>query len=394
MNKSDYQKELSKCTKCGACKSLCPTYLSVLNETMGARGRVLMLGGFTKNELAPTAGLSDDIFSCILCEACKDQCPIGIDIPEVIYEGRKMLRGSFKRGGFIRLAARLSMDRLDTAFAVLKIIRKLFLRPLYGTGWFRYIPPVASTPFRKSVRLYKNIKRKGRVAIFAGCSVNYLHPNLGKSLYNVLVSKGYETVVLKGEVCCGAPMRSIGLEEEAIDLAKKNIELFKKLRVEATLCLCPTCTMVIKNQYPVIAGDSIPNVMDVNEFFARNNITEGLELPESIVTYHDPCHLSYGLGVRKEPREILKSIKGLSLVEMEGSEECCGFGGFFSTFFKELSRDIGRKKIDRIKKTGAGTVVTSCPGCMMQFEDIIRSSKGPKISIKHIVEVVDEAMHG
>ena len=361
---------------------------------MGARGRVLMLGGFTNHDLPPTAGLSEDIFSCILCEACKDQCPIGIDIPEVIYEGRTMLRGSFKRGRILRKAARLSMPRLDTAFTLLKIMRRLFFKPLYSTRLFRYIPPVASTPFRKSVRLYKNIKRTGRVAIFAGCSVNHLHPNLGKALYNVLVSKGYETVVLKGEVCCGAPMRSIGLEDEAVDLAKKNIELFKKLRVDATLCLCPTCTMVIKKQYPVIAGDSIPNVMDVNEFFTEYGITEGLEMPESIVTYHDPCHLSYGLGIRKEPREILNGIKGIRLVEMESSEECCGFGGFFSIFFKELSRKIGSKKIDMIKKTRAGTVVTSCPGCMMQIEDILRASKNSDISIKHIVEVVDEAMHG
>jgi glycolate oxidase iron-sulfur subunit len=353
-----------------------------------------MLEGLARNELEPTAGLSEGIFSCLLCEACKDLCPVGIDIPEVIYRGRNRLRRSFGRGRLIGEAARFSMPRLDTFFSFMRVMQKVFYKTLYRTGYFRYFPKVTSAPFKNGIQLYKSKRRVGRVAIFAGCSVNYLYPNIGEALLHVLISKGYEVVILKGEVCCGAPMRSLGLEREASELAHKNIGLFKKLRVEATISLCPTCTMVMRNQYPLIVGDSVTSITDVNEFFAKRGITDGLEMPEQIVTYHDPCHLSFGLGIRKEPREVLSAIDGIRLAEMAGAEECCGFGGFFSTLFKDLSIDIGKKKLDSIRDTQAKTVVTSCPGCIMQIEDILRSSDVSAIQIKHVVEVVEEAMHG
>jgi glycolate oxidase iron-sulfur subunit len=367
--------------------------MTALRETRGARGRVLMLEGLAKNALEPASGLSDDIFSCILCEACRDLCPVGIDIPEAIYRGRNRLRRSYRRGRLIGEAARFSMPRLDTVFSLARVMQKLFFRALHHRGYFRYVPQITSVPFKNGIQLYKSKKRVGRVAIFAGCSVNYLYPNVGDALLNVLISKGFEVVILKGEVCCGAPMRSLGFEGEASELAHKNIDLFKKLRVEATISLCPTCTMVVRNQYPRIAGDSITSIRDVNEFFTERGIAEGLEIPDQTVTYHDPCHLSFGLGIRKEPREVISAISGLRLVEMTGADECCGFGGFFSTFFKDLSRDIGKRKLDNITATRAKTVVTSCPGCMMQIEDILRSSDISAIRIKHVVEMVEEAMH-
>jgi Fe-S oxidoreductase len=200
-------------------------------------------------------------------------------------------------------------------------------------------------------------------------------------------------VVFKGEVCCGAPFRSSGLEQEALKLAEKNIEHFNKVRAEAIISMCPTCTTVIRDQYPQMTGKTIDNVMDVNEFLLRYNITSKLETAPSSVTYHDPCHLSYGLGIRDKPRHILKKIKGIELVEMKHADDCCGFAGLFSMQFKDMSKSIGMKKIKNISDTGADTVVTSCPGCIMQLE-ALRKETGSDFGIKHIVEVIDDAMHG
>ena len=133
--------------------------------------------------------------------------------------------------------------------------------------------------------------------------------------------------------------------------------------------------------------------MDVNEFFVRKEITKGLKNVSRTVTYHDPCHLRFGLGIKDEPRDVLKGIKGIEFIEMQNPGDCCGFGGLFSLNFKEMSRDIGRKKINNIRSTTADTVVTSCPGCMMQLEDLKRET-GSELNIMHIVEVLDEAMHG
>ncbi len=401
MNELQYYQELLKCVRCGACKALCPTYSSALDETMGARGRIAMLGALREKTLAPTKRLSDKIFSCILCEACKDLCPTGINIPETIYHGRIKLKEFYRRGHLLRTGVKFSLSRMDTVFSVLRVLQKFFYPPLYKMGRLRYIPEIAPSSFKKSAQVYKNTefrnsfpsKKNARIALFVGCSVNYLYQHLGDALLRILLTKGYEVVVLKGEVCCGAPMRALGLEKEAIRLAKKNIGLFNKMRVEAILCMCPTCTMTIKKQYPLLVKDSIEKIMDINEFFIKNNLISGLETTRKVITYHDPCHLRYGLGIKNEPREVLKNIQGIELIEMQDAEECCGFGGLFCLNFKKLSKDIGKKKINSIYNSWADTVITSCPGCIMQLEDLKRTTN-TKINIMHVVEVVDEAMHG
>lgn len=394
MNEAAYLNELAKCVRCGACKSLCPTYLTVLDETTGARGRIAMLGALMGDRLAPSKRLSEKIFNCILCGACKGLCPTGIDILETIYHGRVRLKGFYNKGRLLMMAMRLSASRMSSAFFILRGAQKLLYHPLYRLGKLPYIPEIASIPFKEAAQVYKkNAKKAGRVAIFVGCSVNYFYPHLGDSLLNVLLSKDYEVVVLKGEVCCGSPMRSLGLEGEAIALAKKNVELFSRVKADAILSLCPTCTITIKNEYPLLIGDGIEKMMDVNEFLIKNDFYRGLKISPRVVSYHDPCHLNYGLGIRNEPREILKNIDGIEFVEMEGAGDCCGFGGLFSINFKELSQRIGSKKVKPIHNTHIDTLVTSCPGCITQFESIKRQA-GFDIDILHIIEIIDMAIRG
>lgn len=360
---------------------------------MSARGRIAMLGEVYGGRMSPTGGLADKIFSCMLCGACKNLCPTGIDIPEAMYKGRTELMRSYKKGRFLGKALKLSIAKLDSAFSLLRFIQKLLHQPFEGAAGLRSIPPVTSRPFHRNVQVYKNVKKIGRVAIFAGCSVNYFYPDLGNALLRILLSKKYEAVVFRGEVCCGAPLRSLGLEEEAAKLARQNIDHFNRVRAEAIISMCPTCTMVIKDQYPVLTGDTISNIIDVNEFMLRYDIASGLEMEPRVVTYHDPCHLSHGMGIREEPREILKSIKGIEMSEMRHADECCGFAGLFSMLFKDIAKTIASNKMENIRNTSADTVVTSCPGCVMQLEGL-RREQDENISVKHIVEIIDEAMHG
>ncbi len=392
MNNSAYYKEASKCVRCGACKALCPTYLTTSNETMGARGRVAMLGELGAKRLAPGKNLAEKIFSCMLCGACKNLCPLGIDIPEVIYRGRASLVRSYKKGRFLRTALKHSVSRPDMVFSLLRVCRKLFYRPLHKAGMLGFIPEVTSKPFKNSIQVYKNIKKISRIAVFAGCSVNYFYPDIGNALSAVLVSKGYEVVVFRGESCCGAPFRAFGLEREAAGLARKNIEHFNKVRAEAVISLCPTCTMVIRQQYPVLTGETISNMMDVNEFLVNSGIVSDLEIQPTTMTYHDPCHLSFGLGVREEPRRILRGIRGVEFAEMRHADKCCGFAGFFSRHFRDISERIGREKIKNISNTSAEVVVTSCPGCIMHLENLKKEADG-QFEVKHIIEVIDEAVH-
>lgn len=385
--------ETSKCVRCGVCKTLCPTYLTTGNESLGARGRIAMLGELDAKRLKPGKALADRIFSCMLCGACKGTCPTGIDIPETIYRGRAALRTSYRRGRLLRQVLKTTLPRPDSVFTVLRIMQKVLYRPLYRSGVLPYMPEIASQPFNKSVQVYKTSKKTGRIAIFGGCSVNHFYPHLGGLLSRILLSRGYEVVVFKGEVCCGAPLRSLGMEQEAAALAGKNIDHFSRVRAEAIISMCPTCTMVIREQYPVMTRSTIENIMDVTEFLDKYGVTEGLETAPAAVTYHDPCHLSFGLGLREQPRKMLRSIKGVDLVEMRNARECCGFAGLFSLHFKDMAKQISESKIVNIRDTGAGVVVTACPGCIMQLESMKRETRS-KFRVMHLIEVIDEAMHG
>ena len=186
MDKPDCMSELSKCVRCGACKTYCPTYLTTHNESMGARGRVAMLGELGMKRLEPSKVLADRIFSCMLCGACKGLCPAGINIPEIIYQGRADLKNYYRKNRLLQQVMKYSVPRLDAVFSMLRVLQKTG-RP----GMLRNMPEIAQKPFKKSIQVYKNIKKKGRIAIFAGCSVNYLYPDLGNALSGILLSKGF-----------------------------------------------------------------------------------------------------------------------------------------------------------------------------------------------------------
>ena len=171
------------------------------------------------------------------------------------------------------------------------------------------------------LQVYTVSKKKGRVAVFTGCTVNFLYPYLGESLINVLHRLGYEVILPAGEVCCGAPLRTLGLEKEAIELAKKNLEIFSRLNVDAVLSLCPTCTLAIKAEYPKLIGEGIDKAKDISSFFLDELNSSQFSLLSSLkgAVYHDPCHLKYGLGIEREPREIIENI-GIDLIETEGDK--------------------------------------------------------------------------
>lgn len=386
METSKYISELSKCVLCGGCKAYCPTYHEDLTESMGARGRLTLLHGLHNRQLKPSPILNERIFSCTLCGACENLCPPQVDITEVIYHGRKLLMESEKKNKYLRQLIRFSVLNSNLSFKIARMLFPLIYPYLIKKGITNFDITLPQTPLRDEQQVYKPEKKIGRVALFTGCSTNFLFPHLGVSLINVLLHLGYEVVLPKGEVCCGIPLRSIGFEEEAIDLARKNYSIFSKLQVEAILSLCPTCILSIKHQYPKLIGQGLEKATDVSVFLADK--IGALKLPPisslKSVTYHDPCHLNYSLGIKKEPREIIRQT-GVELIDADG-EGCCGFGGVFSLEFKELSRQLLKKRVGNYLSTGADAIVTSCPGCMMQL------SSGTDKSVFHLIELIEEAV--
>lgn len=388
MDDRKYISELSKCVRCGSCKAFCPIYDEDPMESMGARGRISILLGLSTGKLVPSKILNDRIFSCTLCGACSALCPLGVDIKEVIYHGRNILKKSDRQRRLLRFQTKFFTKRPDLSFRLLGMTRHMSL-PWFSKKWL--LPFQIELPdrrFKDNVQVVTVPNRKGRVAVFTGCGIDFIYPRLGESLINVLHTLGYEVVLPTGEVCCGAPLRTLGLEEEAASMANRNLDLFGKLHVDAVVSLCPTCTLTIKKEYPELVGRGIENAFDISEF-----IIDGLkafpfsDLSAHIKTafYHDPCHLKYGLGITKGPRQII----GNTGIDLIGAEEnrCCGFAGLFCFSNKKLSQGLLDKCVRGLENPDADAVITSCPGCMMQLSREIRDKP-----VLHLIEVIEEAM--
>ncbi len=356
---------------------------------MVARGRLRLLLGLLTQQLSPSPLLREKIFNCILCGACEKLCPPHVEITEAIYHGRKLLLPSDRTQNYLGLLARFFIKRPVLSFRIAQLLQYTVYPYLFRRGVIPFSMSLPYAPLKDDRQVYKPEKKIGRVALFAGCTTNFLFPHLGVSLINVLVRLGYEVVLPKGEVCCGAPLRSLGLESEAVELAEKNLATLGKLNAEAILSLCPTCIVSLKIQYPKLVGKGVDNAMDITSFLL--NKTDSVELTPvrkfRSVTYHDPCHMIHSLGVEKEPRELIRRV-GAKLIDI-GESACCGFGGTFSLCYKDISRDLMRKRVAACIRTGAESIITSCPGCMLQLGTGMKDKP-----VFHIVELLEEAVCG
>jgi glycolate oxidase iron-sulfur subunit len=364
---------------------------------MSARGRVALLQTFSRGELKASSRFYESLFSCILCEACGKSCPLGINIADAIYTGRKILRSFNKKRLLVNHLIGFALRNSVVSFKLLKV-----LRVLSNVPYAHRIPPLgfikrlgireADAPFRGKITVFRAQQTIGRIAIFTGCVINYISPSYGRSLLRILNTIGYDVILPTGEACCGAPMLESGMEENAERVAEINIETFKNLNVEAIIGLCPTCIHFIRNIYKRLVGNGLDNVLDVSEFFSQRLVSGGVkgrnlfsqELPVKSslkAIYHDPCHSKYSLNLYNEPRNILKSA-GINLLE-PSETGCCGSGGAFGLFYGGLSEGILENRLEAYK--AADAIITSCPNCIIQLKSRIKERR-----VMHIIEIIEK----
>ena len=388
MEPTRYLSELSKCVRCGNCKAICPIYEETATEAMGTRGRLALLRGLASGLIASSPALNERIFSCTLCGACSNLCPPGVDIKEVIYHGRTILKKVERRTRVLGLLADFCTKRPRLSFKALGMVQHILFPYLYRKGILPFRLELPEYYLTDRHHVFTVSKKRGRVAIFTGCTVNYLYPQLGESLISVLHRLGYEVILPAGEVCCGAPLRALGFEEEAMKLAVRNSGIFSKLNVEAVLSLCPTCTLTLKKEYPKLIGEGVEKAMDISSFlvdkiepFQASQLSSALKRG----LFHDPCHLKYGLGIEREPREIIRNI-GIDLIKTAGGK-CCGFAGMFCFSHKELSEGLLKKCVTDYAESEAEMIITSCPGCILQLSREVKDRP-----VLHLIEAIEEAL--
>ena len=409
--------EAEKCSRCGVCAGVCPVFREMQRETYSSRGKTELAKALATGDV-PYSDYTEDIFSkCLLCLTCKGACAAGVDQGKLVLGVRAELarrRGlplSKKIAFKYLLKNRALFEKALRAFSYLQKftrssddgrLRHLpFFLSAFGRG--RLIPDMSKTPLRRQFPEVIHPSKgaaKMRVGLFAGCFIDFIDPDIGLSLIRVLGGHGVEIAFPKKQTCCGIPVFMSGDLENGVDLMKTNVRAFEHHEPDAIITACATCGTALKESYKTLAeGESADwkkkvdvfsaKVMDISEFLAKK-IT--LSPPEKRavqkITWHDPCHLNRSQGVMSQPRQVLKSLPGVELVEMREPQRCCGGGGSFSFYNYDLSRQISRRKVEDIEKTGASAVVTGCPGCMLQLKDQLGQKKSG-VGVKHIIQVVD-----
>ena len=215
-----------------------------------------------------------------------------------------------------------------------------------------------------------------------------------KVLNNLGVKFGY---LADDEPCCGGLLHYIGLQKEFAKHAQMVYNGLKSKGVKRIISIVPSCTYTLRSLIPSsVDGDDI-EVKHFCEIVAENIPSLKLRLPRKVkVTYHDPCQLARNLGLVDEPRQILKAIKDVELVETEWTRgewaTCCGGGGGFEAVFPELSQVLAVNRAKELLETGAEIIVTHCPGCIMQLKGGLKELKVSDVEVLDLAQIVAMAM--
>lgn len=404
-----YKKDVSLCVKCGGCQSNCPTFEATGDESMLARGRMALVEAVIEGRLEITEGFSRRINSCLDCKACVSGCPSGVPVDDIIYAAKADIALNMGCSPFPGILPRTIALRPSLQKGLLRVmggLKKIFYDSLPGffpmpkalkyNGKKRVLPDIGGRPFNDEFGGTHTVEnRKGRVIFYAGCATNTMHQHIGKAVIEVLNHNDIEVLVMGDEYCCGIPFLSKGDRNTAEKLARKNIEQLSSIEADAIVTCCATCGSTLQNYNKWMddegAGRLAEKTMDIHKYLVNHtDFKRDLGEFRQKITWHDPCHLSRGQGIKDEPREILQAIPGIEFAEMEKPCHCCGFGGEVSIKDYAMSIDIADKKVRAISGSGAETVATGCPACKIHMEDAMQHY-GKGRPVMHTVEYLAKA---
>ena len=411
---------LDQCMKCGFCAYWCPVYQEEKLESSYARGKNMLIRSVIAGNLEFTDELADKLNKCTLCMACTENCPVKIKVAPVVIAARadstrargikfpynivyKYLLPRRRLFGYVvKFASWFQWAFLPKTEGSIRHLA-FFLSAL-GKG--RHIPSIAPRFLRQIVpevnKPAAGVATRMKVGYFTGCMTDFVYPQLGTHIIEFLTRHGIEVYVPQQQGCCGAPVfLGVGDFETGRKMADINVNAFPP-DIDYIVADCATCASSIRDYANFLADNPARReaytkfgnkTKDIIEF-----LVDVLKLPASVyqpadevagkkVTYHDPCHHCRHMGIKAQPREILKSLPGIEFVEMPNADKCCGMAGSFSVYYYDISKQIADKKVEGIKSTGADIVATGCPGCEIQLLDGAVRNKVP-YKVMHLMELL------
>jgi glycolate oxidase len=355
----EYNEDIVRCMKCGNCQETCPVYIATGKESKVARGRLRLIKAVIKDEIELTDGVQESLLTCLQCDACRITCPPGVPVNEMLLAAKSAMLEKGKRLPEIQDKVRVSIKGESNPYLQKKGERGAWLPPEYKTP------------------------KPAPYLIHAGCAVSYAQSRIGKAVIKILESVGLDFTLMGDlEECCGDPLFRMGAKEEAEKQVGRNKEEWKKLGIEYVITPCAGCFKAFKEHY----SDTI-KPLHVVQLFA-NLIKEGkLRFTKPFrkkVIYFDGCDIGRHGGVFEEPREVLKSIPELTLMEFPKNRDnavCCG--GPLLGSYPDLAIKIAADRVREAESLGAEVLVGACPTCLLNLKEGAKEA-GVKLDIQDI----------
>ena len=393
MSNQDYRVrellEMGACTNCQICADVCPAVSAASDGELSAPWRLQALGDLVRRrsglfrrflgKKGPSQEewdhLRDTVFRCTLCGRCQEVCPVGIHLRDLWLSLRQDLFHS-----------KAYPDKGDMIRENLEESRNVFSEDNEERAdWVADMREAPDHGF---------LKDEADVVYFTGCVAAYfpLAQKIPVALAEILDVSGVDFTLLgEEEWCCGFPMLGAGLRDMFPRFMEHNLQAVREKGAKKVIFACPSCFQMWREYYP--REFDIVHASEYLFDLVREKRVPLKDLPLT-VTYHDPCDLGRGARVFEAPREVIRSIPGVTLVELPWNREncrCCGGGGNLEMIDAGLSGEIAKEKIEEVLSTGAEAVVTSCQQCVRTMMTYVRRHKIP-LEVLDITQLIHRAL--
>lgn len=419
---------VQQCIHCGMCLPTCPTYDETKLERNSPRGRIALMRSIAEGDLKVTEAFGEEMYFCLGCLACETACPAGVKYAELFENARadiekagvlQTVKRDFIRAATVRfiftnpnmLRAVGYLMWAYQASGMQSLVRGLKLTALLPKSIRELEPltPQVKMPF--SDRRIAQVEtpeagEKYRVGMLTGCVQDLVYPDVNRDTVDVLLVNDCEVVTPRAQFCCGSLHAHNGELELSKDMCRRNIMAMERAaggsldNLDAIITNAAGCGSHLKNyghllhDDPEFAGRAAKwsaKLRDVHEWLASIGIRKPQgDLAPQRVTYHEACHLCHGQKITRQPREVLKAIPNLELVELPESTWCCGSAGIYNITQPEMSKKLLDRKLTQIDKTKVPVVATANPGCMVQLEAGVRAS-GRECGVIHPITLLAKA---
>ncbi len=403
-----YAKSLD-CVHCGLCLQACPTYRETGSEVSSPRGRVYLMRCTAEGRLPLAGVLAEEAYLCLDCRACETACPSGVRYGSMVEQVRREVEGGGLRRGFAKWLETRALRgliphrrRLALAFDALALAERLRLD--------RLVLPLLPAPLREARRLAPAVpprrerafppervaargERRGRVGFFVGCIMPQLFAGVNAATLRVLAANGFEVVIPRDQVCCGALHAHAGDTATAQQLARRNARVFAAAGVDSVVFNAAGCGAAVRDAaewLPEEARELAASVRDVCELLHAAGLRPPSGRVEASVCYDDPCHLLHAQRVQAAPRELLQQIPGLRLLPHDEPDACCGAAGIYNLTHPGMAGAVLERKLRALAAADPDVVASGNPGCMMQLRAGLQRA-GLRARVVHPIELLDEA---